>query len=343
MKKQEILNSLKKWTLTAVAFWVTIFWMVYAANIISVTTQTISTGDSIGAGWYQAVNDKLLNTYSKSDVYTKTEVNGKWYLTSHQDISNLATKTELGTKADSTSVYTKSETDSKYVKFWTTCTTSTVWIMKYDTVSKSMHICLDWKWIYFVSSIRLWEAESKPGLSCLDILNNWWNIWSGTYRIKPAWASSAFQAYCDMTTDGGWYTFYKVTWGIDTYRSTDNNTCKSLWMDIWVPRNQNHWVAANAYWIPWSPHTIVWVTKPTNWCWGCTSYPMNSSVSQQSEWKGVDWGTWWLRSTNYSEPNWDYTANCWLSFYNLDPTNIQFNDWRCSYHSTSYLCSTNDK
>ena len=224
MKKQEILNSLKKWTLTAVAFWVTIFWMVYAANIISVTTQTISTGDSIGAGWYQAVNDKLLNTYSKSDVYTKTEVNGKWYLTSHQDISNLATKTELGTKADSTSVYTKSETDSKYVKFWTTCTTSTVWIMKYDTVSKSMHICLDWKWIYFVSSIRLWEAESKPGLSCLDILNNWWNIWSGTYRIKPAWASSAFQAYCDMTN--WWWTL--------VMKIKEWDTSLNYWSSYWT-------------------------------------------------------------------------------------------------------------
>ncbi len=70
MNKQEVINSLKKWALIATGFWVTLFWVVYAANIISVTTQTISTWDSIWAGWYQSVNDKLLNTYTKTEVDT---------------------------------------------------------------------------------------------------------------------------------------------------------------------------------------------------------------------------------------------------------------------------------
>jgi len=72
MKKQKALSKLL-WRsfLSAFVFWITIAWVVFAANtIISVTTQTISSWDSIWAGWYQSVNDKLVNTYSQTQVDT---------------------------------------------------------------------------------------------------------------------------------------------------------------------------------------------------------------------------------------------------------------------------------
>ena len=47
-------------------------------------------------------------------VYTKTEADAK-FLTEHQDISNLATKGELAEKANSSDVYTKSEADDKFL------------------------------------------------------------------------------------------------------------------------------------------------------------------------------------------------------------------------------------
>ena len=57
-----------------------------------------------------------------------------------------------------------------------------------------------------------------------------------------------------------------------------------------------------------------------------------------------DIGTWWLRDTPYSEPNGDYTANCFLNLYgSWTPSSLTFNDGGCSYGSgNNYICSTND-
>jgi len=67
---------------------------------------------------------------------------------------------------------------------------------------------------------------------------------------------------------------------------------------------------------------------------------MKSTTPQQATWKTSDGAAWWLRSTTYSEPNGDYTANCYLYVYN-NPTSadtIRFNDASCAYHSRSYYC-----
>ena len=61
------------------------------------------------------------------------------------------------------------------------------------------------------------------------------------------------------------------------------------------------------------------------------------------DWKVPDGGRWWLRDSQYSEPNGDYTGNCWLSMYKWDSNDIQFNDGGCSYSTSKYVCSTNDK
>ena len=73
-----------------------------------------------------------------------------------------------------------------------------------------------------------------------------------------------------------------------------------------------------------------------------TGCAMNSNGC--SDWRVGDGGRWWLRGSNYSEPNGDYTANCWL-VANLSggSGNITFNDNDCAYSTSKYVCSTNDK
>ena len=83
------------------------------------------------------------------------------------------------------------------------------------------------------------SSSDCPAYSCLEILQNGYSTGDGTYWIQPG--SVAIEAECDMTTDGGGYTYFGVTTGLSTARFTDNNTCKTLGMDIVYPRRENHW------------------------------------------------------------------------------------------------------
>jgi len=147
-----------------------------------------------------------------------------------------------------------------------------------------------------------------------------------------------------MTTDWGWYTFFKVDSWIRTYRSTDNNTCKQYWMDIMIPRTKSHFKSALDKYGSSYFSVIPWISKPSNW-WNYTNVAMNSNSAPDR--KALDGWRWWLRDTRYSEPNWDYVANCWLSMSNWDINDLKFNDaknWNsCRYSTTKYICSTNDK
>lgn len=184
------------------------------------------------------------------------------------------------------------------------------------------------------------QSSSCAAYSCFDILNSGYNLGDGTYWVDPA-NGTPVQALCDMTSEGGGYTYYGVSNGVTTSRFTDNNTCKGLGMDIVFPRSQLHWDSMlarfdNSYFL-----AIPGVYKTSNGG-NYTNCTMNSNGC--SDWRVGDGGRWWLRSSNYSEPNGDYTANCWLETRSVSPSSsIEFNDGFCSYSTSKYVCSTNDK
>lgn len=55
----------------------------------------------------------VADVYTKTEVYTKSEIDGKGYLTEHQDISGKADKSTTLSGYGITDAYTKTETDSK--------------------------------------------------------------------------------------------------------------------------------------------------------------------------------------------------------------------------------------
>merc|ERR1719345_86175 len=72
---------------------------------------------------------------------------------------------------------------------------------------------------------------------------------------------------------------------------------------------------------------------------------MNSNAPAQSSWRTSDGSPWHLSQTPFSEPNGDYTANCFLFVLdtNLGSGDVTFNDARCLYHSSTYLCQPVDE
>lgn len=126
----------------------------------------------------------------------------------------------------------------------------------------------------------------------------------------------------------------------DIYRSKDKSSCPRG-TKLFSPRSGADWKTFLASATPLrAPNWIVDVTRPQNSCGGCTSSPMNSGSSRQKTWRTSDGSAWWLRSTRYSEPNGDYTANCFLDLWRTpgNEHSVTFNDGRCNYHSSSYYC-----
>ena len=134
-----------------------------------------------------------------------------------------------------------------------------------------------------------------------------------------------------------------ITNGIRINRAGQKNSCPPSYK-IWSPRNKQDWsIVYNAlgrdyYNYPRKPFLIVDVTRPWDGCGGCTSHAMKSTIEQQGSWRTSDGSPWWLRDSKFKQPNGDYDAHCFMHVLEVHPDNVQFNDAKCDYYSSDYLC-----
>jgi hypothetical protein len=196
---------------------------------------------------------------------------------------------------------------------------------------------------------------------------------SGTYWIKTARMPSALQMYVNMTLEGGGYDFYRVTSGPAASYITDAHAGTPLGLDLWMPRSKFNWQAARQYAtsvIGSSDYSyfanVIGIYRNTSVGQGSTNYvsvPMRSveyanrvdgrpiAGTYAPDWRVLDGGRWWLRDTNYSEPNGDYNANGFLG--NMDRgsfpggtyalADLVFNDGGAYSTGNTYFLSTNAK
>lgn len=155
--------------------------------------------------------------------------------------------------------------------------------------------------------------------------------------------------FCTYQTINGFIYAYdaQLASGRTTHQHTDANSCP-MGTDIWVPRSKK--VQEEVFKIFKDHADITGIYKPSNGCGGCTDHAMKSGGEQSRHgWTSVASPAepWILRDFAYSEPNGDYTGNCWLFAYHgaheghYDGSGTKFNDDNCAYGASSYVCSTN--
>ena len=193
-------------------------------------------------------------------------------------------------------------------------------------------------------------ANCSAATTCLVIKEFDDSATDGTYTVAPE-GIEPFEVHCDMTTDGGGYSFLKLS-GPNHYASQAEAECDKYGMNLFIPRTLDHknsaWAIANDANIgPDASANYMYILGiyPKQNGATCVQQPMNSS-NMNCGWKASDDGPWYVHEVNnITEPNGDNNVAGSMYYSWQGNGNIQWHNdiGGNGYASTRYMCDFGDK
>ena len=206
-------------------------------------------------------------------------------------------------------------------------------------------------------------ASCELATSCLKIHTADAGVPSGIQTIYPQDPTSAVSVYCDMTSDGGGYTFLKYDVESDDnnlpiFASTAEAACAEFGMQLWIPRSPEHLlsgyaVATSENVFPQGGGSVamnsdylrilgIYPATPDMSCPGAALTPGDCP-----QWRASDSKTWYVTATSNSvtEPDPDGACkNCSMSYvWNGDGSVKTYKTVPNGASSFRFLCDTGDK
>ncbi len=196
-------------------------------------------------------------------------------------------------------------------------------------------------------------SSDCPGTTCKGILSLAGQTLSdGLYWIDPASIGKPYEAWCDMTTDGGGYTFLKLDPGSLLYAIDAERECQQYSLQLFIPRTEDHLLSA------WALATdtaaggdatddylyIMGIYPAYNGA-RCERTPLKSD-NPACNWVAGDGGDFWVTDlSTFTEPNGDNDTSSSM-YYDFDSYGAvsAFNDINApGYGSERFMCSMGDK
>ncbi len=189
--------------------------------------------------------------------------------------------------------------------------------------------------------------------SCLTLIDYDNTLVDGAYLIKPdGYEGDPFEVWCDMSSDGGGYTFLKVDPGAEFFAANAEDECASWGMQLWIPRSLEHkdagWAIANDAGIgpdASANYMRILGVYPNQNGATCLNQPMNSD-SPNCNWRASDDGPWYVHEVNnITEPNGDNNVTASMYYQWQGNGQIQWhNDIAGNgYSSNRFMCDVGDK